>query len=294
MTGSITAAFLRGRVAQGCGRFSTADLRDDANAVATIRAAYEAGVRVFDTARAYATVDDDLHNEHLLAGALRGREGAVIMTKGGHFRTGPTTWAVENTPDRLRRDVDASLRSLNRERLDLYYLHRADEGGDLEEAFGALDDLRREGKIGAIGISNASVAQIEAARSSCRLTAVQNRLVAGDATSELRCAEHLGLAFFAFSPLGGPAHARDLPARLPALAALARERGVGAHRLALRGMLANSEALSVIVGMGSPSRAADGAAAQTEYWDAACAAAWASDTARADSARGGLTDATAT
>lgn len=277
---AVEPAHLRGLVAEGCGRFSTADVRDDDNALATIRAAYDAGVRVFDTARAYATVDDDLHNEHLLADALRGREDVVIMTKGGHFRTGPTSWDIENTVDRVRRDVEASLRALRRERLDVYYLHRADGGGDLEAVFGALEDLRCEGTIGAIGISNATVAQIDAAQSACRLTAVQNRLVAGERTAELTHAERLGLAFFAYSPLGGPAHARDLPARLPALASLAHERGVGVHRLALRGMLANSQALSVIVGMGSPSRAAEGAAAMTEEWDAACAAAWESDTAQ--------------
>ncbi|MDZ8201699.1 aldo/keto reductase [Microbacterium sp. SSW1-59] len=278
---SVTPQTLRGHIAEGCGRFSTADARDDANALTTIRAAYDAGVRVFDTARAYATVDDDLHNEHLLAEALRGREDVVIMTKGGHFRTGPTTWGIENTVDRVRRDVEASLRALGRERLDMYYLHRADGAGDLEGVFVALEALRRDGTIGAIGISNATVEQIDLARSVCRLSAVQNRLVAVERTAELAHAERHGLAFFAYSPLGGPAHARDLPARLPALASLARERGVGVHRLALRGMLANSPALSVIVGMGTPCRAAEGAAAMTEEWDAACATAWKSDTARA-------------
>ncbi|GAA3638180.1 aldo/keto reductase [Microbacterium awajiense] len=274
---TVTVRALRGRIAEGCGRFSTAPEVNHANAVATVRAAYDAGLRVFDTARAYATVGDPLHNERLLTLALRDRDDVIIMTKGGHFRSGVAQWGIDNTPARLRRDVDDSLRALERDRLDLYYLHRADGPVDILESFGALEELRRAGKIGAIGISNATVAQIEVAATACRLTAVQNRLVAGERSDSLRCAERLGLAFFAYSPLGGPAHAKDLPQRFPALAKVAAKRHRSVHALALRGMLADSDAVSAIVGIGSPRRAAETAAVPSTPWDDECARAWAAD-----------------
>lgn len=271
---------LRNQVAEGCGGFSTRDQRDDANAIATMRAAYESGIRIFDTARAYATVDDPVHNETLVSTALRGRDDVVIMTKGGHFRTGQTAWDIDNTPARLRLDVEDSLRALGRERLDLYYLHRADGPVDIDEAFGTLGALQDEGKLGAIGISNATSEQIEAAMAVRQLDAVQNRLVAGEATDALRCAEQHGLAFFAYSPLGGPAHAKQLAERFPKLALVAQDRRMSVQRLALRGMLAHSPALSVIVGVGSPERARESAQAARESWDDECENAWLKDVAQ--------------
>ncbi|MEJ1154014.1 aldo/keto reductase [Microbacterium marmarense] len=280
---------LRQQVAEGCGRFSTAAVRDDANASATVSAAYEAGIRVFDSARAYATVNDPFHNESLIASALRGREDAFIMTKGGHFRTGDNSWGVDNSPARLRKDVDGSLRALGRERLDLYFLHRADGPLDLVDAFGTLEELRVEGKIGSIGISNASMTQVDDASTVCQLTAVQNRFVAGDSANEVRRAEDLGLVFFAYSPLGGPSQAGAIPSRFPALSALATARGATAQRLILRGMLAQYSALSVIVGMGSPERARENAKASSEPWDGTCQAAWEADVQKLGRVVGGGT-----
>lgn len=274
-------------VAAGCAGFSLAGARDDDAAVRTIRAARDAGIRIFETARAYATVDDATHNERLVARALAGDDDVVIMTKGGHFRRSELEWGVDNSPERLRRDVDDSLRALGVDRLGVYFLHRADGVTDIPAAFGALDDLRRAGKIEAIGISNATCAQIREAASVAPLAAVENRLAIGiDSTETLRCAEDLGVAFFAYSPLGGPGAAASVADVVPHLAALARERGVSVQRLALRAILASSSVASVVVGVGRPATARDAALAPGEPWDEECADALSRDLSR-DAGRDG-------
>ena len=265
-------------VAAGCASFSLTDARDDDEAVRTIRAARDAGIRVFDTARAYATVDDATHNERLVARALRGEDDVVIMTKGGHFRRNEREWGVDNSPERLRRDVDESLRALGVERVGVYFLHRADGAVDIGASFGALDELRREGKIEALGISNATSEQIRQAASVTTLAAVQNRFAIGvDSDETMRCAQDLGIAFFAYSPLGGPGSAASVAHVLPRVARIALRRGVSVQRLALRAILALSPQASVVVGVGRPATARDSALAAAELWDDECEVALADD-----------------
>lgn len=277
--GTVNAAALRHQVAEGCASFSLNADRDDAQAIRTIQTAWDAGIRIFDTARAYATLDDDLHNEKLVAAAVGDKDDAIVMTKGGHFRVGLQEWDVDNSPTRLRRDVEDSLRALGTERLGVYFVHRADGGLDIDDAFGTLEELRREGKIAAIGISNATSEQIERASHVATLSAVENRLRAGEFSESLACSERLGLAFFAYSPLGGPATAQSLPERFPRVSALARDRGLSPHNVALRGMLEQSPAASVVVGLGSPARATAIAQVADLDWDASAAQAWAADAA---------------
>jgi aryl-alcohol dehydrogenase-like predicted oxidoreductase len=143
--------------------------------IATIRAAADAGIRIFDSARAYAPVNDPHHNERLFAHALKGRSDVLIATKGGHFRTGQETWDVDNSAARLRLDVGTSLVTLGVERIGLYYLHRADAPYSIGECVSTLDDMRREGKIQRIGISNVTASQLEEAHSITSIDAVQNR-----------------------------------------------------------------------------------------------------------------------
>lgn len=283
---TLSSEDLRNQVAAGCASFSLADVRDDERAIRTLRAARDAGIRIFDTARAYATVGDPLHNERLLRRALGDDDEIVVMTKGGHFRAGHREWKVDNSPERLRRDVDDSLTALGAECLDLFFVHRADGAIDIEESFGALDELRRRGKVRALGISNATSEQIERACAVTEVAAVENRLVAGspDDGSLATAARH-GVAFFAYSPLGGPAAARTLPVRFPRLTRIAQSRGISPHRLALRGLLAQSPAVSVVVGAGSPERAQDAAAAPREEWDSTTQDAWNGDIADDDHER---------
>lgn len=182
--------------------------------LATLRLAYELGVRAFDTARVYAPADDDLYPEELLAEALADRDDTLVMTKGGHFRTADGGFAVDNTPERLRRDVTASLRALHTERLGLYFLHRADdETVPIEESVAALARLRGEGKLAAIGLSNVRLDQLERALEVAPIAAVQNQyspysdrwspLTRAECNAVLAACEARGIVHLAYSPLNG-------------------------------------------------------------------------------------------
>ncbi|MFM9699850.1 aldo/keto reductase, partial [Streptomyces europaeiscabiei] len=194
---------LVGQVALGGATFSLGPDRDRSSDIATIRAAANAGIRIFDSARAYAPVNDPRHNEELFAEALKGRSDVLVATKGGHFRTGQETWDVDNSAARLRRDVDTSLVALGVERIDLYYLHRADASYSIEESVSTLDAMRREGKIVRIGLSNVAASQLEEALYITSIDAVQNRhgVVDAESSDVLRLCEKLKIPFFAYSPL---------------------------------------------------------------------------------------------
>ena len=255
-------------VAAGCASMSLVDDPDEDRALATLHAARDAGIELFDTARAYATIGDPTHNEALLRRAFGIREDVTVMTKGGHFRTGPHTWGVDNSPARLRRDVEASLRALGVERLGVFFVHRADSPIDIPDSFGALSDLRAEGKIAGLGISNATADQIREAHAVAGITVVENRLELGvDTLDALRAAQELGIAFFAYSPLGGPGGASSRANRFPHLADIALRRRVSVQRLILRALLSLSPSASAVVGVGRPETAHDCAQAPQEPWD---------------------------
>ena len=128
MGGFAGAKELRGQLVLGTATLGLhAAMRSRDGDIATIRAAYEAGIRAFDTARVYSPVGDPLYAESLLADALYGLDDLVVMTKGGHFRTPDGGFGVDNSPARLRQDVEDSLRALRTDRIDLYLLHPADD-----------------------------------------------------------------------------------------------------------------------------------------------------------------------
>lgn len=280
---------LAGQVALGGGGFSLRDDRDDAASTSVIQAAAQSGIRIFDSARAYAPVGDPTHNETLLARALAGWKDVIIGTKGGHFRTGPRSWDIDNSPERLRFDVESSLRALGVEQIGLYYLHRADgravyqNQSTRREPIGAsvqaLDDLRRQGKIARIGVSNVTPDQLDEALAVAPIAAVQNRHTAVSAESAdvlARC-EASGITFFGYSPLRGGGTGDAAVANFPRLHDIAASRGVSLQRLLLRGLLASSPVLSVVVGAGRVATAVDAAAAVDEPWDAGADAAFLQD-----------------
>src|SRR6185436_19498920 len=90
--------------------------------------------------------------------------GLVIATKGGFDRPGPGQWVVNCRPERLREELEGSLRRLRVDRIDLYQLHRIDDAVSEEDQFGALVEFQREGKVRHIGLSEVTVEQIERAR----------------------------------------------------------------------------------------------------------------------------------
>jgi aryl-alcohol dehydrogenase-like predicted oxidoreductase len=221
--------------------------------VEVIQAALDAGVTLIDTADAYCLDDRDVgHNERLIARALRGWKGSpsqvLVATKGGVVRTG-SRWLNDGSPSHLREACHASLRALGVDRIDLYQLHGPDPSVPLEESVGALAELRHQGKIRWVGLSNVSVAQIRAAEAIVPITAVQNRLNPyfreALADGVLQYCTERGIGFLAYSPTGGGRLNLKLPDH-PVLQPMAARLSVSTHQLVLAWVLAQSPVVIVI------------------------------------------------
>ena len=239
-----------------------------AEAEAVVHAALDAGVTLIDTADAYAADEAEFgHNETLVASALRsyGRtDDVLVATKGGHTRQG-TDWGLDGSPSYLRRACEASLRRLHVDAIGLYQLHRPDPATPWEESMGALRSLFDDGLVRMVGISNASIPQIDAARSVLgdALVSVQNQFSPGYRSSagELQhCAAH-GLAWLPWSPFGGVSAAGSLDAEAPAFAEVAEELGVSVYRVTLAWHLAQADVVLPIPGATRPESIVDSAAA---------------------------------
>lgn len=154
---------------------------DRDEAIATLRRAVELGVNLIDTADSYGPTV----SEELIAEALHPYpEDLVIATKGGMTRTGPGRWPRDGRPEHLREACEGSLRRLRLDRIDLYQLHAVDPEVPYEESVGAMKELRDEGKVRLVGVSNVSVEQLEVARAILPVVSVQNRYHVGDRDSE--------------------------------------------------------------------------------------------------------------
>ncbi|MDX6657132.1 MAG: pyridoxine 4-dehydrogenase [Solirubrobacteraceae bacterium] len=179
--------------------------KDHAAALAVLRRAVELGVNHVDTAQYYGPdVANDLIREALRAGGSY-PDDLRIVTKLGGRRGEDASWLPALAPAELRAGAEDNLRSLGVERLDLVNL-RLIEGADVpfEESLGAIADLRDEGKIELIGLSNVGVEQLEAALALAPIAGVQNHynvLERGEQALFEACARH-GLAFTPFFPLG--------------------------------------------------------------------------------------------
>jgi pyridoxine 4-dehydrogenase len=182
----------------GFGAMRIVDDRDEG--VRVLRRAVELGVTLVDTADIYGAGV----SEELVAEALHPYpENLVITTKGG-LGWGLQERIRDGRPAHLREALDASLRRLRLERVDLYQLHRHDPEVPIEESIGALEQLRQEGKIRLIGVSNFSLEQLRVAQSVTQIASVQNQYNRGLLTSEdvLAACEAEGIAFMPYSPLG--------------------------------------------------------------------------------------------
>jgi aryl-alcohol dehydrogenase-like predicted oxidoreductase len=164
---------------------------------------------------------------------------------------------VDGRPDTLRAHCEISLRTLETDRIDLYQLHHVDSQVPLPDSVGALGQLRQEGDIAAIGLSNVTVAQLDEALAVAPIAAVQNRLSygdPGDLPMALACAER-GVAYLAYSPFGGSAG----PVPQAALT-VARRRGVSAHRVLLAWLRRQSPNIVPLAGASRPATIRDSAA----------------------------------
>ncbi|MCC3275444.1 MULTISPECIES: aldo/keto reductase [unclassified Arthrobacter] len=184
--------------------------REEETSISVIRGAIELGATLIDTADVYGPYT----NEELVGRALKDgyRERAVLSTKVGLEvsnaapAAGTMPGLVKNgSPDHIRQSIDASLRRLGTDHVDLYILHRVDPEVPLEDSWGAMAQTVRDGKARAIGISEASVEEIKRAQSVHPVTAVQSELSlwTRDRLADVvpYCVEN-GLAFLPFSPLG--------------------------------------------------------------------------------------------
>jgi aryl-alcohol dehydrogenase-like predicted oxidoreductase len=239
---------------------------DEERSIRTIHAALDAGVNLIDTADAYALDDTEVgHNERLIAKALRGRrDGVLVATKGGHTRPGGA-WELDGRREYLRAACEASLRALETDRIDLYQYHRPDPDVPYAESVGALKELQDEGKIRWIGISNASNAQIEEACSIAEITAVQNQLSleyrGPIERGEVAECERRGIAFLAWSPLGGISRAPDAAGAHDPVQAAAASHGVSPQQVALAWLLSLSDCVIPIPGSTRPESILDSVAA---------------------------------
>jgi aryl-alcohol dehydrogenase-like predicted oxidoreductase len=259
-----------GAVGLGAMPLSVEGRPDEARALRTVHAALDAGMTLLDTADAYCLDDSEVgHNERLLAKALAQYGGdtddVLVATKGGHTRPGGDEWALDGSPDHLRAACEASLRALGVEAIGLYQFHRPDPRVPYEESLGALEELRAEGKVRMVGISNASVEQIRQAQATTQLVSVQNELSPAFRSSEdeLRYCAEQGLAFLPWSPLGGMGAAAELGTTHAAFGEVARERDVSPQQVCLAWLLAKADVVVPIPGASRPESAV-GSAAATE------------------------------
>jgi aryl-alcohol dehydrogenase-like predicted oxidoreductase len=176
---------------------------DDAESLRTLARAMDLGIDFFDTADMYGVG----RNEELLAQFLKGRRDRVVLaTKFGFVRQPDGTFVgVNGRPEYVKEACEASLRRLQTDVIDLYYLHRVDPAVPVEETVGAMAQLVKEGKVRCLGLSEVGPVGLRKAAAVARITALQTEysLFSRDAEGPvLDACRELGIGFVAYSPLG--------------------------------------------------------------------------------------------
>ena len=217
---------------------------DADQAKATLRRAVELGVNFIDTADSYGPQV----SERLIAETLYPYpDDLVIATKGGLVRPGPNRWNADGRPEHLREACEGSLQRLRLDQIPLYQFHRPDPGVPLAESLGMLVQLRDEGKIRHIGISNVSVAQLRAAQQITPVVSVQNRYNAADRKSEamVDTCEKEQIAFLPWAPIQQAESNQTVDEA-------AKRHGASPRQIVLAWLLARSPQMLPIPGTGSP------------------------------------------
>jgi pyridoxine 4-dehydrogenase len=225
--------------------------RDEAKAV--LRRAIALDVNFIDTADSYGPEV----SESLIAEALYPYpDDLVIATKGGLVRPGPNRWDPDGNPEHLKEACEGSLRRLKLDAIPLYQLHRPDPKVPLEESIGALVELKEQGKIRHIGVSNVTEHQVRQAQRVTAIVSVQNRFNAGDRASDslVDLCEEQQMTFLPWAPM------QDLRGN-PELQGIADRLGATPHQVALAWLLARSPFVLPIPGTGSLAHLEDNIAA---------------------------------
>jgi pyridoxine 4-dehydrogenase len=222
-------------------------------AQAALRRAVALDVNFIDTADSYGPEV----SETLIADTLYPYpDDLVIATKGGLVRPGPGRWEPDGRPEHLREACDGSLRRLRLDQIPLYQLHRPDPRVPLAESVGALVELKDQGKIRHIGVSNVSEARLREVQRLTPVVSVQNRYNLADRSSDavVDVCDQETLVFLPWAPI------QDAD-RMPAVLAAARNHGVSPRQIALCWLLARSPQILPIPGSGSPEHVAENVAA---------------------------------
>jgi pyridoxine 4-dehydrogenase len=229
------------------------DPPDREQAKAALRRARELEVNFFDTADSYGPEVSEI----LIAETFYPYpEDLVIATKGGLVRPGPGRWDADGRPEHLREACEGSLRRLRLEQIPLYQFHRPDPKVPLADSLGTLADLKAEGKIRHIGVSNFSAEQIEQAQGIVPVVSVQNRYNVNDRSSEsvLDLCTQENLAFLPWAPI-------QETEKIAGVLTAAKRLGVSERQVALAWLLARSPQVLPIPGSGSAEHVADNIAA---------------------------------
>ncbi|HLI74862.1 MAG TPA: aldo/keto reductase [Acidimicrobiales bacterium] len=215
--------------------------RDVAKAV--LRRAVELGVNFIDTADSYGP---DV-SEILIAEALHPYpDDLVVATKGGQVRPGPNRWDPDGSPEHLRAACEGSLKRLKLDQIPLHQLHRVDPRVPIEDSIGALVELKDEGKIRHIGVSNVSEEQLRRAQKVTPIVSIQNRYNVADRSSEslVDLCDQEDLVFLPWAPIQ---EAR----RRKAVGEAAKAHGVSERQIVLAWLLARSPQIVPIPGTGT-------------------------------------------
>lgn len=246
MTTAQRTITLGGRTITRIG-LGTNRLEEDDESRAVVRAAIERGYGLIDTADIYTGGA----SETVIGSVLAERPAEIMVATKGAMIRGSSGTRTDGTPAYLASAIDASLRRLKLDAIDLYYLHRPSDETPIEESVGALRDAQTAGKIKLIGLSNVTVAQIERARNIAEIVAIQNHfsLLQRGADDVIDYATANGIAFVPFFPIDrgqfGDADA--------VLGRIAKRYGATSVQIALRWLLDRSPVMLPIPGTRSVS-----------------------------------------
>ncbi len=187
---------------------STGDIygkADEQESIATIHRSLELGGNFLDTADLYGP----FANERLISKAIRGQRDQYILASKFGFEiddNDQVTWRINGRPDYIRKSVERSLKNLDTDVIDLYYMHRPDPNVPIEETVGAMGELVTAGKVRYLGISEVSAEQIQKAHATFPISAVQNEISLFGREVETNgvydLTRELGIGLVAYSPLG--------------------------------------------------------------------------------------------
>jgi pyridoxine 4-dehydrogenase len=227
--------------------------RDREQAKAALRKAIDLGVNFIDTADSYGPEV----SEELIAETLSPYpDDLVIATKGGLVRPGPGRWEPDGRPEHLREACEGSLRRLKLDQIPLYQYHRPDPRVPIADAIGTLVEMRGEGKIRHIGVSNVTEAQLREMQKLTPVVSVQNRYNLSDRSSEsmVDLCDQEDIVFLPWAPI------QEADRLAPVLSAADRHH-ISTRQVALAWLLTRSKQILPIPGSGSPEHVAENVAA---------------------------------